>query len=129
MLALVQNQTQLSGGVTDTVFPAVEAWLEEDSDRWNAFLRIKGRKSSERYQSVMDFLLCEVVPKHRDACFAFYADSGPALRDLATEAELRTIESRLMLFLIISYESFTQRRYLSWRAAVDLVDDVLARAA
>lgn len=130
MLIQQTRQVQsLSGGTTDSVFPAIEAWLEADSDRWKAFTRIRGRKSAERYQSVMDFLLCEVIPQYRKACFAFYNDDGHPLRDLATHAELRSIEARLMLFLVVSYEAFCQKRRMSWRQAVELVDDVLARAA
>jgi hypothetical protein len=130
MLSLIQQQVlSLSGGATQTVFPAVESWLAGDGDRWNAFVRIRGRKSAERYHSVIDFLLCEVAPEHRGACLAFYDDRGPALRDLCTPGEVRALESRLMLFLVISYEAFCQKRRLSWRAAVELVDEVIARAA
>lgn len=64
MLQLIQTPELrlVGGGMSATVFPRVEAWLEEDSDRWNAFARLKGRRSSRRFRSVVDFLLCDVVP-------------------------------------------------------------------
>mgnify|MGYP001558703108 FL=1 len=132
-LALVPAQHQmlaLAGGMTghDSVFPLVEAWLAEESDRWHAFEKIRGRRDAGRYRSVIDFLLCEVVPSYRRPCFAFYETGERALHAVVSPRELLQLQARLMLFLAISYEAYTQKRAVSWRRAVELVDDVLAAA-
>lgn len=135
MLSLVQSPRQIQhqslslvGGTTGTCFPLVEAWLNENTDRWHAFEKIRGRRNASRYQSVVDFLLCEVVPTYRSSCFAFYETGERPLRTIASLTEIARLQSRLMLFLVISYEAYAQRRAVSWRRAVELVDDVLAAA-
>jgi len=129
-LALVQSnkhvQTlEITGGLTgeDSVFPAVEAWLAEDCDHWNAFEKIRGRKNAHRYRSLMDFLLCEVCPSHRSGCFAFYRGKGPQLIFLCTRREIRFLESKLLLFLTIAYEAYAQERALTWTQAASFVEE------
>lgn len=129
MLALIQNHEHIVGGATDSIFPAVEEWLQDDGDRYKAFTRLRGRKSASKYRSLMDFLLCEVVPSMREPCFAFYDDKGPPLREIAKARELRAYESRMLLFLAIAYESFCQKRRMSWSLALELVEEIVGRAA
>ena len=126
----IQQTLEVTGGTTGerTVFPAVEAWLEEDSDRYHAFEKLKGRKDARRYRSLIDFLLCEVCPEEKAGCFAFYRDDGPCLGQLRTKARIRFLESKLMLFLTISYEAWCQSRALSWRQAVAIVEELCAAA-
>ncbi len=130
-LLLQQNTLEVCGGLTgaDTVFPAVEAWLEDDSDRQHAFEAIKGRRSARRYRSLMDFLLCEVCPEERPGCFAFYREQGPQLRGLRDERRIRFLESKLLVFLAIAYEAYCQRRRMSWGTAVRCVEEICALAA
>lgn len=130
-LALVQTLSiEITGGMTgyQTVFPAVEDWLAEDSDRYHAFEVLKGRKSTRRFRSIMDFLCYEVCPSERPAIDAFYRDEGPQLRFIRSERELRYLESRLLLFLTIAYESYCQKRQMSWNQAVELVEEICAAA-
>ncbi|MGZ5968988.1 MAG: hypothetical protein ACXWP4_15050, partial [Polyangiales bacterium] len=109
---------ELHEGTTDSVFPAVEAWLGESSDHQRAFDRIKGLRGAGRYRSIIDFLLCEVCPEERAACFAFYRGEGPRLVELRSERRLRVLESKLLVFLSLAYEAFAQARMLSWNQAV-----------
>lgn len=132
-LAIVQTfrmEISVTGGLTgaQTIFPAVEEWLAEDSDRYRAFELIKGRKNAGRYRSLIDFLLCEVCVEQRAACLRYYREEGPQLRFILSERETRYLESKLLVFLTIAYEAYCQKRALSWRAAVELVDEICAAA-
>ncbi len=130
-MMLVQTQSQsleVAGGATESVFPLVEAWLEVDSDRWGAFTRIRGKRRMTPYRSVIDFLLCETIPEHRAQCLTFYAGGGAQLRELATPVQLAAMQARLLLFLTLAYEAFTQHRALSWRKAVEMVDEIVSAA-
>lgn len=139
MLMLLQTQSQrqeqsqkqaITGGVTDSLFPLVEAWLQESSDHWNAFRRVRRSKTavSKTYRSVLDFLLCEVVPEHRAACTSFYLGGGAPLRELISPAEVRALEARLLLFLAVAYAAFVQQRACSWSTAVEIVDEIVSAA-
>lgn len=124
----LEQTLALTGGAAQTIFPQVEAWLAQDGDHWQAFTAIRGRKSMARYRSVVDFLVGEAVPVLRPACFAFYRGQGPALRDLLTPRQVARVEAQLLAFLAVAYEAFAQKRALSWRTVVDLVDDALRAA-
>lgn len=131
-LLLTQDlRLEITGGLTghQTVFPAVEDWLAADSDRYRSFEILRGRRDTGKYRSVIDFLLGEVCPSERAVCFAFYRGEGPLLLHVRTERQLRFLETKLLLFLTVAYEAFCQRRRLSWNQAVQIVDDVCARAA
>ncbi len=104
------------------MFPAVESWLQESTDHWNALRVISTRKSDSGYRSVVDFVLVSVCPSLRKPCLAFYAGKGPTLREMVTEAERRYYESRMIAFLEIAYAAFSEKRRMSWSAAVELVD-------
>jgi hypothetical protein len=121
-LALVQSLAP----ATDSIFPAVEAWLQEDSDHQRAFDRIKGRKNAGRYRSVIDFLVGEVCPEERAACFAYYRGEGPQLVELHSERRIRFIESKLLVFLTLAYEAHCQARALSWGQARAFVEALCA---
>ena len=131
LLQTIQIRIELTGGASgcQTIFPAVEEWLQEDSDRYRAFELIKGRKNAGRYRSLLDFLLCEVCPSERADCFRYYREEGPQLRFVRTERQIRFLESKLLLFLTVAYEAYCQRRALTWKQAVALVDEVCAHAA
>ena len=133
-LRLVQSQSQsqhlqlaqlvIAGGASSCVFPAVEAWLQESTDHWNALRAISTRMIDHGYRSVVDFILAEVCPSLREPCLAFYVGNGPALRDMATvtEKELRYYECRMIAFLEIAYTAFSEKRRVSWSTAVELLD-------
>ena len=112
----------VSGGATRTIFPLVEKWLQETTDHWNALRVISKRKVDSGFHSVVDFILVSVCPAYRQGCFAYYAEEGPPLREIATERERRYLERRLLAFLEVAYAAFVSKRRLSWEAAVAVVD-------
>ena len=116
------EQLAIAGGASSSVFPVVEAWLQESTDHWNALRVISARKIDSGYRSVVDFILALVCPSLREPCFAFYEGKGHALRDMVTEIERRYYERRCIAFLEIAYAVFSEKRRLSWSEAIELVD-------
>lgn len=116
------DQLTIAGGAADSVLPLVEAWLGESTDHWNALRAISRQKADPGYRSVVDFVLVSVCPSLKHACFAFYEGDGPPLRDIATEAERRYYERRVLAFLELAYAAFQAKRRLSWSSAVEMVN-------
>lgn len=112
----------IAGGAAASVFPLVEAWLQETTDHWNALRDISKRKVDSGFHSVVDFILVSVCPSYRRSCFAYYEGEGLPLRDLVTESERRYLERRMLAFLEVAYAAFSSKRRLSWEAAVAVVD-------
>jgi hypothetical protein len=129
---LVQHQVervqlellQVAGGASDSIFPLVEAWLQEGTDHWNALREISQRKTDPGFRSVVDFVFVAMHPSFKRACFAFYDKGGPPLRKLITESERRYFERRMLAFLEIAYAAFSNKRRLSWATASTLVDEL-----
>ena len=111
----------VTGGASDSVFPLVEAWLQETTDHWNALRVISARKVDSGFRSVVDFVFVSVCPELRRACFAFYDGDGKSLREMISESERRYLERKVLLFLEVAYAAFSEKRRLSWGAALELV--------
>lgn len=124
----LQQTLSVTGGITgeDTVFPAVSAWLNESSDRFQALSFVARRKNMDRYRSVTDFLLCEIVPSLRSACFRFYDGRGRPLRSIAQPELLAYLEAKILAFLEICYASHCQARALTWSQAVTVLSELEA---
>lgn len=116
------EQLAVAGGAAATVFPLVEAWLQESTDHWNALRAISKRKADVGFHSVIDFVFVAVCPSFRRPCLDFYAGDGPPLRDLVTEPERRYFERRLLAFLEVAYAAFQAKRQLSWASAVEIIN-------
>jgi len=126
-LSLVQrHELRLSGGTTESVFPKVEQWLQQDSDHQHALRHIAGRKSVIRYRSVIDFIFTELHPSMHKHVVAFYEDRGPQIRFMITERERVYFEARMIVLLEVAYGAFCAHRAMSWQTAVAMVDLVAA---
>ena len=119
-------QPPVTGGCTNSIFPQVETWLNEDSDRVNALEFVASRKDMGRYQSVVDFIFVEMHPSMRRACFAHYEDRGKALRQLIDEPQRSRYEQRMLALLGVAYEAFNEKRRLSWSGTVKAAELRLA---
>ena len=122
----------LIGGITKSIFPEVEAYLEVDHDHQRALQWVARSKSAERYQSVMDWLFCETYRQWRGACQRFYARIEPcpreklsgqrphhgagtqALRDLITEPERKQYAWGMLQMTKQADEAFKEERWMSW---------------
>lgn len=113
---MVQVQLQVSGGATQSVFPKVDEWLNEDSDRQHALEYVARKKVMGRYHSMVDFLFCEIFIEFQWACFRFYDGKGPALKDSAEfdESKREQWERRLLAGLHLACEIYKEKRRKSW---------------
>lgn len=98
----------------DSIFPEIEAFLNESSDLQNALTRIAPKGSGDNYRSVIDWLCVSIHPEHRRACMAFYAGEGPPMREIITELERLKIQARMFVLLIEAYEDFCRERERKW---------------
>lgn len=114
-MRLEQRQFQLTGGLTQTVFPETEGLLMGDLDYQEALGFVAGKKDMGRYHSMMDFLFCEIFIQYRARCFAYYeADDRPKLKDILGEDELARFDRWLTAGLNLAKEKFQEKRALSW---------------
>jgi len=123
----IRHSLDLTGGLTLSIFPRVDDWLNETSDHQNALEWAAARKQMDRYHSMVDFLFCETYQHFRARCFAFYEkDNEPLLKDTITEEQRNRFEKGLLSVLAVAYESFCAERRVSWGW---VRDEGLARAA
>jgi len=113
-LDMIQS-LQLIGGATASIFPQVEALLSGDGDYQSALKYVAARKKMDRYETVMDFLFCELHPEWRMACRRFYAGNGPQLKDQITPRQLVRYNERLLKALEVAHDIFCEQRRESWR--------------
>ena len=117
----------LIGGITQSIFPEVEAYLEVDHDHLKALQWIARNKSVERYKSVMDWLFCETFRQFKSACMRFYEqDEEPALKEVITEPERKQYAWGMLQMIKCAYEAFKEERWMSWG---HLREQVLEEAA
>ena len=103
-------------GMTSTIFPKVEAWLQEDGDHWMALQFVASKRTMEKYKHTVDFLVCEIFTNVRPYCMAYYAGRAPLLRDLITEETRASSERIMLLALGLAYTLWNDQRELSWKA-------------
>jgi hypothetical protein len=111
----VHQELRLRGGLTRSVFPRVEAWLDEDGDRYEVVRALLDQTEVE-YRSAIDLLFCETFRQQRAACLSFYQRKGKPLRKLYGTVELRMFERGLLYACRIAYERFVSDRLGRWAA-------------
>jgi len=126
MLCSIRQAQQVSGGATDSIFPKVDAWLQEDGDHQRALDHIAGRKDMDRYRSQVDFVFAELHPEWRNKTFAFYADRGKQLRFLLADKQRAFYEARMIALLEVAYAAYCQDRALSWTGAIKVMEAMAA---
>jgi len=109
-----KDQLEIRGGITESVFPEVEAWLSVSSEHQNALQYIAIRKKVIRYTSMMDFLFCEIFTGYRAACFRYYLNKASMLKDMVTDEEIVYFNRVLLKAMEIAYKAFSDQRQLSW---------------
>lgn len=115
MRAQVIQELQICGGMTESIFPQAEAWLLVGSDHQKSLDVLARYKNADKYQSVMDFLFCELFTEYRKACFKFYESDGPMLKDIINNEQLVRFNDVLLKALELAYEYFCEKRRMSWR--------------
>lgn len=104
---------RMEESLTQSIFPLVDAALNE-TDYQKSLEFVAVRKDTERYRSMVDFLFCEIFLQHRDACFKFYEDEGPQLKDTISPEERLWYEKALLQALFIAREVMEKKVALTW---------------
>ena len=106
----ISQDLDVSGGCTQSVFPAVDNLLKE-TDFQLALEHVASKKNMDVYRSMVDFLFCEIFIKFKKGCFRFYDDKGPPLRKVVTDqAKLRWFEKMLIRSLNLAHQVMSERR-------------------
>lgn len=127
MICSIRQAQQVTGGISDSVFPKVDAWLQDDGDHQRALEHIASRKSCmDDYRSQVDFIFAELHPSWRGKTFAFYEGRGKQLRFLITDKERLYYEARMLALLEVGYAAYCQDRALSWTGAIKLLEAMAA---
>ena len=89
-------QLRISGGMTTSIFPEIEVWLERDKNMKALKGCLHRRSDIKEYRSVIDFLVCLFYPNIVDECWAYYNGFGQQLRfTITTEERDRMCENML----------------------------------
>lgn len=122
-----EHKLDLFGGATCSIFPKAEDLLS-DSDHQRAleYIAKGGRKKMERYQSMMDFLFCELHPEFIPSCKRFYAWEGPQLRELISDEQVVEYDKRLVKALEVAYSLYSEERRGSWGWYWEQVEEAIA---
>jgi hypothetical protein len=116
----------LTGGITETIFPEAEVLLWASTKYQKALEYIGRRKDMDRYESLMDFLFCELHPEFRAGCFKYYLDRRRPLRKILTEQERYFYACRLVLALETALALWEQDLVQSWGHYAKVVDHLAA---
>ena len=118
---------KLTGGHTASIFPEVEEWLQESSDRQMA-MKFMGRNFTMEYRSAVDYIFCAVFPQWKMSCRCFYQGNELPIRDLISPAERNYMQAKLMLALEVAYQLWCEKRTQSWKKVMKTVEALEAVA-
>ena len=99
----------LSGGISESVFTMSEGLLVQSKKHYDALLHFASRKKVSRYESVMDFLLCQFFPAFEKPCLEYYEGRGKKLIEQISEKQIKQID--LMLFVALNMATSLQGEY------------------
>lgn len=108
----LRQDIDVSGGMTQTVFPRVEKWLKRTVKNQNTIKRLAIRKKIGRYESLIDFLFCEIFTSFRQSCFEYYEGRGNKLNDIISDKEARYYDDFLIFVLL--YATRERGTFNSW---------------
>lgn len=127
LVCSIRQAQKVSGGITESIFPKVEEWLQEDGDHQAALDHICSRKSCmDDYRSQVDFIFAEMHPSWRGKTRAFYENRGKQLRYLINEKERLYYEARMLALLEVGYAAYCQDRALLWTGAIKILEAMAA---
>jgi len=100
---------------TLSIFPQVEAILENDEDYLLAIYSLAKRKRIDRYRNIIDFLFCELNPQHSKFCFDFYRGGDVNLHDRLTAEEVVHYNEQLLSLLKFALKHYEKGGHISWK--------------
>jgi len=105
---------RIEGGFTAGAFPDVVEFLLKDEAHELALLHAAQTKKVDIYQSLVDFLFCEIYTEHRLPCIQFYERKKPNLAIAVSTDEITAWEKTLMKALTLAVENRRARRRVYW---------------
>lgn len=105
----------ISGGITESIFPHAERLLNDDADHWNAFRFVASKKKQDSYRSVMDFFFCEIAAgPWRNRAQAFYEGHGRPAREWLSDEEKAHWDRVLVCALKVAINLHKEERRQTW---------------
>ena len=117
---LVQRQEIQLIPMTQSIFIQVEEILKSDQNYSLAIRYLARGKRIGNYRSLIDFLFCQIEPKHRRRCFAFYRGVGNQLVNSLSSEELVRYNNQLICLLKLALKYCEKGEQISWQELVDL---------
>ena len=106
-------QTLIPESLTDSVLPRSAEALGR-TDVQIGLRHAARRKDQARYRCELDFALCEILPKFRTSCFAYYENprKNPRLGQILQREQLEELDAYLLSVL----EVLEKTKFKSWDA-------------
>lgn len=98
----------ISGGVTDSIFPEVEQWLDS-CDNMRCLKFVATRRTMNKFRSITDVVFCASHPTYLDLCLKFYNGNGVALRYIIDMDERQIMENEMLNMLDEAWISFKNK--------------------
>ena len=117
---LVQRQEVQLIPMTQSLFVQVEEILKSDENYSLAIRYLAKGKRIGSYRDLIDFLFCQIEPKHRRRCFAFYRGTGDQLANLLSSEELVRYNNQLICLLKFALKYYKTGEQISWQELVEL---------
>jgi len=125
-MQLAQSMTlaQDDGSWVGSVFPDLDLDLSEPATQralgyLPAVVGDEAPPEPKEYRSVVDWILCVVVPPYRKPCSAFYAEEGERLVDVVSDATLDRLEVTLRAALQLAARMEHAMTRQEWRACAE----------
>lgn len=125
---VLRQAHSLEDACTHDMFKRTEELLCSDMDFQHSLEFVGSRKDMDRYNSMVDFLFCELVLGYRKKCFLFYEGKERPLREhaVATKEQVAHWDAFLVEALHVARQRFNDKRSASWKS---YREEVLAKAA
>lgn len=122
---------ELTGGISDTVFPKAEDLLLSSTNYQEALEFVADKRRMRAYESMMDYLFCESFPSWKPDCRRYYQGKGPQLIDhpTLTDTMVKRYDELLCLVLHGCLCLLNRKRRLQWEHIVEAVYETLREAA
>lgn len=123
-------EPEVIGGTSESLFVKASGLLKE-TDYQKSLRYVASRKNMANYQSMMDFLFCELVVGYRRKCQRFYNDEGPPLHEEFGDRpeQIALWDTFLVASLHIARQAMERDLEISWAKFRQLALPHLQQAA
>jgi hypothetical protein len=107
-------------GFSETALPRT-AELLESADSCAAVMHAAGRRDVDKYASLLDFFLCEILHEHKPKCRAYYRGTGESIDWLLNEEQLAEVDAKLVAAVsvaVVRHKNGAAQNWTAFRAEV-----------